>query len=159
MALSYPTPEDVWHDFAGEESPRDFVVRLSGETVEVCVEAHLNALPSVFGIMRNGDWGSSFRQPWQLRRDEVRHGLLAYLEANRDVWAVSDASAAAALPAEEEMDSTSADYAAESDVVEDHAEVGDAGGDVLAAAIEDGSEGVSSDQPPAGDEHSPQSGE
>lgn len=91
MTLTYPTPEEIWNDFTGGESPRDFVVRMGGETVEACVDMHLGGIPDAMGIMRNGSWGSSFRQPWQLRRDEVRHGLLAYLEQHRELWAVQEA--------------------------------------------------------------------
>ncbi|MFM1921274.1 MAG: hypothetical protein RLZZ303_2908 [Candidatus Hydrogenedentota bacterium] len=90
MTLTYPTPEDIWNDFTGGESPRDFVVRMGGESVEACVDMHLGGIPDAMGIMRNGNWGKSFRQPWQLRRDEVRHGLLAYLEQHREVWAVPE---------------------------------------------------------------------
>lgn len=91
MTFTYPTPEEIWNDFTGGESPRDFVVRMGGETVEDCVEMHLESIPDAMGIMRNGSWRNSFRQPWQLRRDEVRHGLLAYLEQHRELWAVEEA--------------------------------------------------------------------
>lgn len=159
MTHTYPTPEEVWRDFTGEESPRDFVVRLSGETVEACVDAHLDSLPSVFGIMRNADWNSTFRQPWQLRRDQVRHGLLAYLEAHREVWGLSEMEVPV-LPEESDVARAAADVETmESGVLEVETQEAseEVAGDMPVEEIS--SERIPTDEPPARSEETTQSGE
>ena len=88
MNTAFPTPADIWRDYTQNEEPRDFVVRTGGDTAEACVEAHLSHLPDTFGIILSNRWTRTFMQPWQLRRDQVRYGLLAHLEGCRPEWAV-----------------------------------------------------------------------
>jgi len=89
MDYPYPTPEQIWQDFTSNELPRDFVARQGGDSAAACVDRFLATLPHVYGIVRKENWRKSFSQPHQLRYQEVRHGLLSFLQAREGEWTLT----------------------------------------------------------------------
>lgn len=89
MNHPYPTPEEIWQDYAGSETPQEFVSRLGGDSAAACVDRFLATLPHVYGIVRRSNWTESFAHPFQLRAQEVRHGLLAHLEAHEGEYTLN----------------------------------------------------------------------
>jgi hypothetical protein len=85
-ATAYPTPEEIWTQYTGGETPREFIVRLSASSADAAVDAFLDSLPDVYGIVRLQNWKQSFENPWQLRRNQVREGLLTHLERHHESW-------------------------------------------------------------------------
>lgn len=97
---AYPTPVGVWLAYVGDIPVGEFVQRAGETCAEDCVDRYLSTVPDVYGVVRQASWADSFSHPWQLRRAEVRHALVAYLlEHESECDYEANASRPAPLPA------------------------------------------------------------
>lgn len=78
--------DDFWQAYVGDISPLEFMNRMYSPEIDACVEAYVNALPDLFGIVRRQTWKASFEAPTQFRRGEIAAAIAEKLEKSEAEW-------------------------------------------------------------------------
>lgn len=78
--------DDFWRVYVGEITPLEFMNRMYSPEIDACVEAYVNELPDLFGIVRRQSWRDSFEAPTQFRRGEVAAAICEKLEKTEAEW-------------------------------------------------------------------------